>query len=148
MLFFKKRLDDQLIDDLKEYVRDIIGILFDVHNKVPCGYHEYLFQEALDYMLTKNNVPHIKEYEHHPIFDGMVMKSCLKMDFMIQRPKGNIIIECKAIKELTNWERNQLYSYLIGTEFPVGILVNFGTYPKVQLEKYYFDKKDRTISSF
>lgn len=67
---------------------------------------------------------------------------------MVERPKGNIIIECKAIEKLGPHERQQLLSYLIGTGYPIGILVNFATYPKVQLEKYYFDKRDMTLTAF
>ena len=37
---------------------------------------------------------------------------------------------------------------MIGTGFPIGILVNFSTYPKAQIEKYYLDKEDGTITPF
>lgn len=67
---------------------------------------------------------------------------------MLERSRGNIIIECKAIEEIGERERHQLFSYLIGTQFPIGILVNFASYPKAEIEKYYYDRKDGTITPF
>ena len=67
---------------------------------------------------------------------------------MVEKSRGNIIVETKAIENLGPHERQQLFSYMIGTEFPIGILVNFATYPKAQIEKYYFDKRDMTITYF
>ena len=84
--------------------------------------------------------PH-KEYRHYPTFEGKQLESYLKMDFMVEKSRGNIIVETKAIENLGPHERQQLFSYMIGTEFPIGILVNFATYPKAQIEKYYFDSK-------
>ncbi len=55
---------------------------------------------------------------------------------------------CKAINDLGDKERHQLCCYMIGTQYPTGILVNFSTYPKIQIEKYYLDSKDGTISPF
>ena len=54
----------------------------------------------------------------------------------------------KAIEEIGERERHQLFSYLIGTQFPIGILVNFASYPKAEIEKYYYDRKDGTITPF
>ena len=148
MIFKNKTLTPQLKEELKEYIFDIIGHLHDVYRKLPCGFPEYIYQEALDITLNEKNLPHKKEYYHHPVFNGITLESYLKMDFMVERERGNIIIECKAIENIGEKERHQLFSYMVGTQFPIGILVNFGTYPHVQLEKYYFDKKDGTITPF
>ena len=135
-------------EQLKAYVYDIIGYLQSVYKQLPCGFPEYIYQEALDITLTKNHIPHTKEYRHCPEFDGKTLSSYLKMDFMLERERGNIIIECKAINNIGDIERHQLFSYMVGTQFPIGILVNFSAYPYAQIEKFYLDKQDGTITPF
>ena len=148
MIFTKKELDERLKQQLKEYVYDIVGHLLTVYKNLPCSFPEYIYQEAVKITLDENGIPNHKEYRYYPMYNGRQMESHFKMDFMVERERGNIIIECKAIDGLGDRERHQLFSYMIGSQFPVGILVNFSTYPKAQIEKYYFDKKDGTITPF
>ena len=149
-MFFKLRpyVESQLSKKLKEYVYDIIGYMHEVYKQLPCGLPEYIFQEALMTTLQENNVTAYKEYHYHPIFHGKRMKSHLRMDMMVEREQGNIIIECKAIDHIGDKERQQLFSYMIGTTFPIGILVNLGSYPLAEIEKYYLDKEKLTIMPF
>lgn len=144
----KECFDPALKEALKNYVYDVIGIIMEVYKGLPCGLPEYIYQEALTKKLIHNGIDPHKEYRHHPMFEGVALESFLRMDFMIERERGNIIIETKAIENLGPHERQQLFSYMIGSEFPIGILVNFATYPKAQIEKYYFDKRDMTITAF
>lgn len=148
MIFTQKELSPQLKEQLKDYVYDLIGYMFNVYKELPCGFPEYIYQEAIAIILTEKEVPFIKEFKYHPVFKGKTFKSFFKMDFLVKRSKGNIIIECKAIDKIGEKERHQLFSYLCGTQFPIGILVNFSTYPKAEIEKYYFDKNDETITPF
>ncbi len=148
LLDSKKNLDPALHKSLKDYVYDVVGYAMDVCRQLPCGLPEYIYQEAFAKVLTKHNINPHKEYQYHPTFDGEPLQAYLKMDFMVERERGNIIIEAKAIEKLSNRERSQLFGYMVGTGYPIGILVNFATYPKPTIEKYYFDRKDMTITAF
>ena len=46
-----------------------------------------------------------------------------------------IIVELKAVKELTDEHRAQVHNYLKATGMKLGLLVNFGHYPKVEYER-------------
>lgn len=144
----KKDFPKQLQDDLKAYVYDVVGFIHDVCRELPCGLAEYIYQEAFAKVLGSHGLDPHKEYIHHPVFMGKPLETYMKMDFMIERERGNIIVEAKAIEKLSGRERSQLFGYMVGTGFPIGILVNFATYPKPQVEKYYFDKKDMTLTAF
>lgn len=109
---------------------------------------EYIYQEALSRILDDAKIIAHKEYRHHPLFKGKPLDSFLKMDFMIPRSRGNVIIECKAIEKLTSSEYQQLFSYMLGTGFPIGIIVNFHSYPRVVIHKFYYDHSDHTITAF
>ena len=99
---------------------------------------EYIYQEALGRKLVKEQFDVRKELVYHPLFDGEALESYIKMDMVVMMPRGNIIIECKSIKEITDREQFQTFGYLRGTSFPIAILVNFGTWPKAQIERYYY----------
>jgi GxxExxY protein len=46
-----------------------------------------------------------------------------------------IIVEIKALKELGNEHRAEVHNYLKATGFELGLLVNFGHYPKAEIER-------------
>ena len=148
MLLPKKELSAEQRKMMINHVYDIVGFAHDVCRQLPCGLPEYIYQEAFFTTLSNHHLTAHKEWMFHPMFDGKPLQSYLKMDFMVEREQGNIIIETKAIEELTNRERAQLFGYMVGTGFPFGLLINFATYPKPQIERYYFDNKDMTLTAF
>lgn len=142
----KESLPAELHSQLKEYVYGIIGCMHYVHKDLGPGLPEYIYQEALAKKIEKTIMKPLKEYRHHPIFDGEEMESYVKMDIVLPMKRGNVIIECKSIKELTDKERYQTFGYLRATNFPIAILVNFGTWPKAEIERYYF--KNGKVNAF
>lgn len=142
----KESLPADIHKQLKNYVYDVIGQMHFVHKELGPGLPEYIYQEALVKRIEKEITKPMKEYCHHPISEGEPMESYVKMDLMIPMSRGNIIIECKSIAELTNKERYQTFGYLRATEFPIAILVNFGSWPKAEIERYYY--KNGTIFAF
>ena len=49
---------------------------------------------------------------------------------------GRIIVEIKAVAELTAEHRAQLMNYLRLTRMKMGLLVNFASYPKATVEQW------------
>lgn len=147
MRIVREELPEALKKDLKNYVYDVIGAMHEVYRQLDNGLPEYIYQEALHVQLKKiGYVETMKEFQYHPVFNGKELESHVRMDLVVPKNRGNIIIECKSIKELTDLERYQTYGYLTATQFPIAILVNFGTFPKAQIEKYY--AKDGKIYTF
>ena len=109
-----------------------------VHRQLGPGMPEYIYQEALSRKLVKEKFDARKEFIYHPFFDGEQLESYIKMDMVVIMPRGNVIIECKSIKTITTKEQFQTVGYLRGTSFPIAILVNFGAWPKAQIERYYY----------
>ncbi len=46
-----------------------------------------------------------------------------------------IVVELKAVTQLTDDHRAQVHNYLRAAEFRLGLLINFGHFPKVQYER-------------
>lgn len=138
MRISKMPLSAELQNDLKNYVYDIIGCIQFVHNDLGPGLPEYIYQEALSKYIEKKIVAPEKEFQFHPEFNGEKLESYVRMDLMVPMSRGNVIIECKSISKIGDKERYQTYGYLRATGFPIAILVNFGTWPKAEVEKYYW----------
>ena len=115
----------------------IIGCIFEVYKQLGAGLPEYIYQEALYTELTAAGFTTHKELEYHPMYKGQPLQAFLKMDFVVETSIGNVIIECKALTQLTEKEHYQTFGYLRGTGYPAALLVNFGTSPKVQLERFH-----------
>jgi len=47
----------------------------------------------------------------------------------------SIVVELKAVSDLTKEHQAQLFNYLRATKLRLGLLVNFGHYPKLEYER-------------
>ena len=117
---------------------DVIGCILEVYKQLGSGLPEYIYQEALTKQLIKQGLKVHKEFQFHPEFNGEPLEAYLKMDLVVESQVGNIIIECKAITQLSEREHYQTFGYLRATKFPIAILVNFGTERRAQIERYHY----------
>lgn len=117
---------------------EVVGCMHDVYKELGPGLPEYIYQEAVAKMLKAKGVVFHKEMKFHPVFMGEPLEAYLKMDLVVESPVGNIIVECKALTQLTEKEHYQIFGYLRATRFPIGILVNFGTDRRAQIERYHY----------
>ena len=65
-----------------------------------------------------------------PVMDAAMARD--KPDFICF---DRIIVELKAVKELAGEHRAQVHNYLKATGLELGLLVNFGHYPKAEIER-------------
>jgi GxxExxY protein len=65
-------------------------------------------------------------------YKDRILEQKYKLDFICFE---KIIAEIKAVKELTSEHRAQVYNYLHAKGYKRGLLVNFGSYPKVESER-------------
>lgn len=138
MKIVRENLSEDLKSALKQYVYDIIGAIHEVYRQLDNGLPEYIYQEALTKQLQSIGYQDVeRESIHHPMYNGEQLESYVKMDIVVPKSHGNVIIECKSIHELTDKERYQTYGYLSATKYPIALLVNFGSFPKAQIERYY-----------
>jgi GxxExxY protein len=65
-------------------------------------------------------------------YRGRILTQSYAPDFVCFE---KIIVELKAVSVLTDEHRAQLLNYLYATGFELGLLVNFGHYPKLEYER-------------
>jgi hypothetical protein len=60
---------------------------------------------------------------------------------------GNVIIECKAVSNLNNDHRAQLFNYMRLTKIRMGVLVNFAA-TFLELERYFYEPATDEILTY
>ncbi len=116
----------------REEVYAIQGAIFDVYREMGCGFLEPVYQECLEKELKIRGLPFESQKELQLRYKGEVLNLTYKPDFICY---GNIIVELKAVKDIDDVHRAQIFNYLKATGLQLGLLVNFGHYPKATVER-------------
>ena len=122
-------MSDLIYEDLTYKIR---GALFEVYKEKGCGFLEDVYQECLEIELGLQDLSFDAQHPLKLSYKGHSLKKRYVPDFIIE---GKIVIEIKAVKELTDEHRAQLHNYLKATGNKLGLLVNFGHYPQIQIER-------------
>ena len=110
----------------------IMGACFQVYKDKGCGFTEAVYQECLEIEFEHHAVPFIAQADIQLSYRGRKLKQGFKADFVCY---GKIILELKAVSRLIDAHRAQLLNYMNATAIKLGILVNFGNYPRVEYER-------------
>jgi GxxExxY protein len=102
----------------------IIGAAMEVHKVLGCGFLEAVYQEALQREFVHERIPFQSQPSIHIKYKGQIVNKSYQPDFICYEEE---IVEIKAISNLTGLEEAQIISYLKGTGFKVGLLLNFGS---------------------
>lgn len=111
---------------------EIIGACFEVYKEKGSGFVESVYQECLEMELDERKIPFKAQVELALTYKGRPLKSKFKPDFICYE---KIVVELKAVSGLTDEHRAQVQNYLRATKIKLGLLVNFGHYPKVEYER-------------
>ena len=109
----------------------MIGACFEVYNEKGCGFLEPVYQECLGIELEYQRIPVIPKPSLTLSYRERILTQSYAPDFVCFE---KIIVELKAASALTDEHRAQLLNYLYATGFELGLLVNFGHYPKLEYE--------------
>lgn len=99
----------------------IMGVLFEVHNKMGYGFLERYYQKAIAAELRKNNISFKEQVKLDLLIDGEILASGIA-DFIVEE---KIIIELKQGDKFLKTNVDQLHSYLKMSNLQLGILINF-----------------------
>ena len=113
------------MDDLylKEEVYKIIGICMEVHTILGKGHSEIIYGDALEYEFKKNGIPYNREMKFNITYKEIILPHHYFSDFVVF---DEIILEIKAIQQLSSSEIKQTLNYLAASKKKLGLLVNFG----------------------
>jgi len=108
----------------KEESYEIIGAAMEVHKQLGNGFLEAVYQEALAVELESRKIPFKKEFRLEVSYKGKVLSKYYIADFICY---DNIIVEIKAVNELSGVDESQVINYLKAANLKLGVLINFGS---------------------
>lgn len=100
-----------------------MGAAFEVYNERGYGMAEEIYQESLEIELELRGMVFNSKPELRCHYKGREFKRLYVPDLHVL---GCLVVELKAVSQLTTEHEAQLINYLRITRQPVGYLVNFG----------------------
>lgn len=116
----------------KEEVYSIMGSAMDVHRELGSGFLESVYQEALEMELTHRKIPFEMQKPIRIIYKGETLKKEFIADLVCF---GKIPVELKAQDSLSGKEEAQILNYLKATGIKLGLVINFGSHPKLEWKR-------------
>jgi len=101
--------------------KKIIGAAIQVHMELGPGFLESIYEEALKVELSEHGLHFDCQKEIKIEYLGVEV-GAHRLDLLVE---NKIIVELKAVKELSDIHFAQLRSYLKATGLKVGLLLNF-----------------------
>jgi GxxExxY protein len=134
MLSNKKPGPNKKFVDLlyKDEVYAIVGAAIEVHKQLGSGFLEAIYQEALEIELETRHIPFEPQKTFRVVYKGQSLKKEYMADFVCY---DKIIVEIKALNELSGREESQVLNYLKVSGLRLGLLINFGSVEKLEWKR-------------
>ena len=110
----------------------IISAAMEVHRVLGCGFLEPVYQKALAVELALRGIPFEQKKELQIVYKSIVLECTYIPDFILY---DAVIVELKALGQLTTVESAQVLNYLKATGLTIGLLINFGP-PKLEFKRF------------
>ena len=110
----------------------ICGAVFTVYREMGCGFLESVYQECLEIELRKSGIPFKAQKQLELYYQGQLLSQTYRPDFICF---DSIIVEIKALSSLSGEHKSQVMNYLKATGYKLGLLVNFGCFPKASVDR-------------
>lgn len=110
----------------------IQGAVFEVYKEMGCGFLESVYQEYLSKELSQREIPFIAQQKLQLNYKAEPLQHYFVADFVCY---GTIIVEIKALSATLPEHKLQVLNYLKTTGIHLGLLINFGAFPKVTIER-------------
>ena len=112
---------------------EIQGAVFEVYRSLGAGFLEAVYQESLGIELNARLIPFVSQPPLRLQYKGRALRQTYAPDFICFE---KIVIELKAVNTLAPEHRAQTFNYLRASGLRLGLLVNFGSTPGVQIERF------------
>ena len=94
-----------------------------VHNQLGNGFQEVIYQRCLAMEMEAVGLTFGREIEQDIYYNNVVVGS-RRADFVVEK---KVIVELKAVIQLEDVHLAQAKNYVVAYDFPVGLLINFGS---------------------
>jgi GxxExxY protein len=117
--------------------RRVIGCAFEVSNGLGAGFLESVYENALCVELAEQGLEFERQKPLIVTYKGRVVGNYVA-DVLVE---GTLLLELKALSQLTPEHEAQVLNYLRATGLTVGLLLNFGT-PRLGIRRLVWQHDD------
>ena len=118
---------------LKEEVYQIVGAAMEVYYRLGRGFLEPVYQEAIEIELKHRRIPFQAKKSISIRYREFLLNKKYEPDLVCF---NQVIVELKALDWLSRSEECQLLNYMRATSNRVGVLINFGSSPRLEWKRY------------
>ncbi|MGE3692243.1 MAG: GxxExxY protein [Novosphingobium sp.] len=93
-----------------------------IHKEFGPGLFESVYESVLAGRLRKRGLKVERQVQVKAVFDGEAFDPAFKIDILVE---GRLVLEIKAVEQLSKTHAKQLLTYLRLLKQPVGLLLNF-----------------------
>lgn len=112
----------------------VIGLAMKVQSALGPGFLESVYENALAHELNKEGLHFERQKPLRVLYDGVSVGEFV-CDFLVN---NTLVVELKAVSNLSPAHEMQVVNYLAATEQPEGLLLNFGN-PQLEFRKKFRD---------
>lgn len=116
--------------------KEIYSACSEIHNKIGCGFHEKVYQDAFEVELKLRGIPYVREKHFDVEYKGTILAHDFFCDFLCY---DSIIVEFKAVDSKPKW-KSQVLNYLKASGIRLGVIYYFN---EESLKQEYIRLSDR-----
>jgi len=125
----------KLVDSRDPQTYAVIGAAMEIHRQLGHGFLEAVYQDAAVIEFELRNIPFQREVTLPVKYKDNILPTHYRADFICF---SDVIVEFKAISNLSNIEEAQVLNYLKATGIRRGLLINFGAL-SLQYKRFVWD---------
>jgi GxxExxY protein len=110
----------------------ITGAMFEGYKEKGPGFYESVYHECLGLEFNLQAIPCTTKEKLKLSYKSIPLTQHFEPDFICY---GKIILEIKALAQITNEHRAQVHNYLKATGIKLGLLANFGCTTELEYER-------------
>jgi GxxExxY protein len=118
---------------LKQEGYNLVGAALEVYHEMHGGLLEEIYQQCLEAELKHREIPFESKKELNVYYKQKRLDKIYIPDLYVYE---GIMVELKAVKELSDEHRAQLLNYMRITKTRVGYLLNFGDMHELKWERF------------
>jgi GxxExxY protein len=111
----------------------ILGACYAVYANMGHGFLESVYQECLELEFAVRSIPFRPQVQMSLSYNGTVLRQRFQPDFLCD---NRILLELKATSTIAQEHEAQVVNYLRATGLNLGLLVNFGHHPALQVKRF------------
>ncbi len=129
----------QLAMEYEDLTKQVIGCAYRVYNRMGFGFLESVYEKCMAVELARSGI-RFEEQKHIDVsYDGQPVGDFVA-DLLVE---DTLIVELKSARTISKAHEVQLVNYLVATNKPIGLLINFSE-NEVQVKRKVKDLKPRS----